>query len=440
MIAAHLVPLVLALMPTADDGLDAAARDAVEAAVVPLLIEDAAGNVRGRGTAFLVSADGFLLTNHHVTKGAHAASVLLGRDDDGDGERVPVELWAIRADLDLALLRLAPDADLPRDVPFLELALADPPEGATVHAAGFPVGSGFTITTGVVRGLLDPSQVTLTRRGEALAPAGHWVETTAPIRQGNSGGPLLDGRGVVVGVNTWMVTKGADTNLALSWSDARTLLDAGRQGEMIGFIGLARDRALSVLAADDLPAVPLGRRYGAGDVQSAVGAMRSSLACRACRGRGELKGAPCVRCAGDGLGPAPAAWRAATRVASRAAALREDEPRPRDRLDEPLRQVFDQSAWQRAWDEHVRARALQMLSDPAAATGEPIVIVGRVVVSAPGRTVIMVDRRTVVCVAGARLEASTDGLHAGDQAVAGGLLAGVAGDGVVVVQGGFIVE
>ncbi|MBK8533940.1 MAG: TerD family protein [Candidatus Competibacteraceae bacterium] len=134
------------------------------------------------GTGFCVHPDGYVLTNHHVIEGA---SEILGRSP-----RHRCRLEPIFADPtnDLALLRTdtpPPGIALFRDGPQARL-------GETVIVVGYPLGgllgSGPQVTTGNVSSLIGPGDDTRA------------LQFTAPIQSGNSGGPLLDGDGAVVGV------------------------------------------------------------------------------------------------------------------------------------------------------------------------------------------------------------------------------------------------
>ena len=136
---------------------------------------------KGSGTAFVVSADGYLLTCDHVVRGATDIKVTLG------GETTPCDVVARDIAHDLAVLRVARQG-----LPVLPLADSEAVELAEeVRAVGFPLsdvlGSSVKVTRGSVAGIVAK------RRGKVF-------QIDAVVNPGNSGGPLVDGRGAVVGV------------------------------------------------------------------------------------------------------------------------------------------------------------------------------------------------------------------------------------------------
>ena len=148
---------------------------------------------QGTGSGFVVSPDGLIVTNQHVVDGATQIAVKIGTD----GEQLPAELVGIDPSQDLALLDV--DAD---DLPALELSGSDVEVGDATYAIGNPYGLDHTLTTGVVsavdRDLQAPD-------GGTIAGG---IQTDAALNPGNSGGPLLNGDGDVIGVNAQIATGG----------------------------------------------------------------------------------------------------------------------------------------------------------------------------------------------------------------------------------------
>ena len=144
------------------------------------------------GSGFVVSKDGYIVTNAHVVNGAASVTVKVG-----DGKAQPAEVVGKDESTDLALLKVSGASDL-KPLQFgdsSKLQVGDP-----TFAIGNPFGLDRTLTTGVVSAL--DRQIT--------APNGFSidgvVQTDAPINPGNSGGPLLDAHGKVIGVNSQILT------------------------------------------------------------------------------------------------------------------------------------------------------------------------------------------------------------------------------------------
>jgi serine protease Do len=149
------------------------------------------------GSGFLVSDDGYVITNAHVVQGEVEVSVVIFPQvgDQIDKETISkVKLVAINPVLDLALLKID-EAEL-KGRKLTKVYLGDTPEvrvGETVFAIGSPLGLERSVSEGVIS--------TKTR-----AMNGHiYLQTTAPINPGNSGGPLFNTKGQVVGVNSLKV-------------------------------------------------------------------------------------------------------------------------------------------------------------------------------------------------------------------------------------------
>src|SRR5215210_582970 len=151
---------------------------------------------QGTGSGFVVSSDGLIVTNQHVVDGATQVAVKIGTD----GEQLPAEVVGVDASQDLALLKV--DAS---GLPTLELGDSDAVEvGDDTYAIGNPYGLDHTLTTGVVSALDRDLQAP---NGATISGA---IQTDAALNPGNSGGPLLDGDGKVIGVNAQIATGGTE--------------------------------------------------------------------------------------------------------------------------------------------------------------------------------------------------------------------------------------
>jgi S1-C subfamily serine protease len=184
-----------------DDELDAFSRAVVDvvvgvgAAVVSVLRRGSGrrGDA-GAGSGFFFAPDGYLLTNAHVVAGAKHVEVVLAA-----GEKLEASVIGEDAATDLAVVRVAPASGLP----FVEIGPARLRVGQLVVAIGNPLGFASTVSTGVVSALGRSMRGAGGRKIEGV------VQHTAPLNPGNSGGPLVDARGHVIGVNTAMIIAGA---------------------------------------------------------------------------------------------------------------------------------------------------------------------------------------------------------------------------------------
>ena len=177
---------------------------------------------RALGSGFLISPDGRILTNNHVISGSSKIEVRFA-----DGTRYTAKvLVADRAD-DLAMIQIDPK----KKVPFLKLGDSDGLQvGQKVLAIGNPFGFSGTLTTGVVSSLgRDIRNENSTLEG--------LVQTDAAINEGNSGGPLLDSQGNVIGINTAILAPSGGNigiGFAMPINRAKAMLEDFRAGKSFG--------------------------------------------------------------------------------------------------------------------------------------------------------------------------------------------------------------
>jgi serine protease Do len=136
------------------------------------------------GSGFIISSDGYVVTNNHVVE--HASNVTLTLDD---GRTVPAKVVGTDKKTDLALLKITEGGNFPH----VDFATKEPRIGDWVLAVGNPFGLGGTVTAGIV-----------SARGRDIGagPYDDFLQIDAPVNRGNSGGPTFDTQGNVVGVNT----------------------------------------------------------------------------------------------------------------------------------------------------------------------------------------------------------------------------------------------
>lgn len=140
------------------------------------------------GSGFIISSDGFIVTNNHVVENATDIQV-----NFTDGLKLDAELIAADPETDLALLKVTAKKELP----FLQFGNSDDAKvGNWVMAIGNPYGLGGTVTAGIV-----------SARGRMLGGRyDNFIQTDASINRGNSGGPLFDLNGNVIGVNSAIIS------------------------------------------------------------------------------------------------------------------------------------------------------------------------------------------------------------------------------------------
>lgn len=157
--------------------------------------------VEARGSGFIISSDGYVVTNNHVVNGATKVSVTLD-----DGTTLPAKVIGRDPKTDVALLRVKPTGKLP----FIELGDSDDVQpGEWVIAVGNPYGLGGTVTAGIVSAL-----------GRDLHSGAYndFIQIDAPINHGNSGGPLFTQDGKVVGINSMIISPNGGGSIGIGFA------------------------------------------------------------------------------------------------------------------------------------------------------------------------------------------------------------------------------
>ncbi len=162
------------------------------------------------GSGFFIDEDGLLLTNYHVIEESRSYKVTLS---DGTVYEVS-EVVAYDIDKDIALLQVDTQGN---KVPYLEIAPELPAVGDFVYALGSSLGLTGTFSNGIV------SYVNRTVKD---IPNVNFIQTTTPISSGNSGGPLVNDKGYVIGINSASYTEGQNLNLAIEISQYRGIEEA----------------------------------------------------------------------------------------------------------------------------------------------------------------------------------------------------------------------
>lgn len=186
----------------------------VEPSVVRINVVTSAGASTGSG--YVVSTDGTVVTNYHVITDASRATVEFA---DGTTGKV-VGFRHLVPKSDIAIIKIDTPADKLRPVP---LSDALPQKGETVATFGAPIGLSFTTSEGIISAIRKEKDL---EADMGLDLKGTWLQTTAPISPGNSGGPLVDKYGKVVGMNTLQLSVGQNLNFAVSVLEVNQALKA----------------------------------------------------------------------------------------------------------------------------------------------------------------------------------------------------------------------
>jgi serine protease Do len=197
------------------------------------------GARRGAGSGFIIDADGSILTNNHVIDGMERIVVKLS-----DGRSLRGRVIGADPDTDIALIKVDGQQGLPV-APLGDSATLR--MGEWVCAIGNPLGYEHTVTVGVVsyvgRKLFDPS-------------LDNYIQTDAAINFGNSGGPLINSRGEVIGINAAISSRASNIGFAVPISGASAILPQLRARGRVsrGYIGVAlRDIDADLQSALNLP-------------------------------------------------------------------------------------------------------------------------------------------------------------------------------------------
>ncbi|MBL0224184.1 MAG: DegQ family serine endoprotease [Geobacteraceae bacterium] len=175
------------------------------------------------GTGFIISPDGYILTNNHVVNGADEVMVKLA-----DGREIKGEIKGADEKLDLALIKISDKEKFPA----AELGDSDALEvGEWVMAIGNPFGLSQTVTAGIV-----------SAKGRVIGngPYDDFIQTDASINPGNSGGPLFSVQGRVVGINTAIIAGGQGIGFAIPVNMAKGIIAQLRESGKVtrGYLGV----------------------------------------------------------------------------------------------------------------------------------------------------------------------------------------------------------
>jgi len=190
-----------------------------------------------QGSGFIISSDGYILTNNHLVGKAEKIMVKLT-----DGREFEAKLIGTDPESDVAVVKI--DAN---DLAFLELADSDTIEvGEWVLAIGNPFGLSHTVTAGIVSAT--------GRSGVGIATYEDYIQTDAAINPGNSGGPLINLDGKVIGINTAIISQSGGNmgiGFAIPINMAKSIYDQLVESGTVdrGFLGVSIQDLTPELAA-----------------------------------------------------------------------------------------------------------------------------------------------------------------------------------------------
>jgi S1-C subfamily serine protease len=260
------VPVSASARPLVGNGFDPSRIYAARSAGVVTLFAffDTAGQA-AQGSGFVVTASGYILTSAHVITGVaggkttEASSVFVGFKD-GDRVKAKIVGWDVYDDV--GLLRVAPADHKLSPIPLGDSSRVRP--GDPVAAMGSPFGNEDSIAVGVVSAV-HRSIASLTSIYKVVDA----IQIDAPITHGNSGGPLFDARGRVIGINAQIRT---DTGAAEGVGFAMPIDAAQRSMQQLAAIGHVVYAYLGVTTENLTPTLAhhLGYNTGRGAIVSAV--------------------------------------------------------------------------------------------------------------------------------------------------------------------------
>ena len=159
-------------------------------------------NMTGLGSGFIISEDGYVVTNDHVISRADQITVIFNNGVD----EVPAELVGTDPKTDIAVLKIDPDIIEIQPVNWGDSEISR--VGDIVLAIGNPLGLGGTVTSGIISSI---------NRDIGGGPYVDFIQTDAPINRGNSGGPLFNLDGKVIGINSMIISQtGGSVGLGFS--------------------------------------------------------------------------------------------------------------------------------------------------------------------------------------------------------------------------------
>ncbi len=180
------------------------------------------------GSGFIISEDGYIVTNYHVVDGADVIHVTLDEKAAKTKHNIKATLVGSDEETDLALLKI----DVKEKLPYLSFGNSDDLQvGEWVLAIGNPFGLDHSVTAGIL---------SATGRRISSGAFDNFLQTDASINPGNSGGPLINMKGEVIGINTAIIASGQGIGFAIPSNMASDIIEQVRDGKKVsrGWLGI----------------------------------------------------------------------------------------------------------------------------------------------------------------------------------------------------------
>jgi len=247
--------------PVTVDSVTPAAWESVAAAVAPTVVaidvETASGG--GQGSGVIYDTSGHIITNNHVVAGARDDKVTVTLSD---GRLYDAKIVGLDASTDLAVIKIV---DPPSDLAAATFADSESVVvGNAVMAVGNPLGLAHTVTTGIVSAVARP--VTTAGEGSASSPVvTNAIQIDAAVNPGNSGGPLFDAKGQVIGITSSIasLSSGSSQSGSIGLGFAIPSNQAKSVGDQLIANGVAEHAFLGVTLSDATATVDGVTRRGA---------------------------------------------------------------------------------------------------------------------------------------------------------------------------------
>lgn len=418
------------------------------------------------GTGFFISKDSLAVTNLHVLEGADAAEASV----HGDPEIYEMVLVAADPSRDIVLFRIV-DKHKKKIWPSLELATHVPKPGSDVWALGYPKGVGYTVNRGIVSGVRAFQNLPQDLRTQLhYNTKSSWIQTDCTINSGNSGGPLVDAMGQVVGMNTWSIVSANNMYFALDGRDIDFVL-RHHKPDSFSFADTKVLQSQTAAISADVPRIEVTPSSSPKQLIESANTLSHLFKCSACKGSGtqtitvrtgETRGggdgfvwpihqsqtSRCATCQGTGFTSSKTLGIWLAKVTERFVDVKEGEPDTGKAIDhtiDKISSVLEHNA--AGLSLVINDGVVRQITATEIKIGTPTAAVGTLLADIVGR-----DNKTRYIAAklqnGEQLVVISDPRRidgqAGDVVIVGGLIAGkvklASGENIVVLQGGYVLS